>query len=88
MKRKGTFNVVQDGDGFIAVATGEYKQEFGGMIKLNETGHLLWKCLGEDVTLDDLATAICDEYAVSREVALSDAETFVQRLKEAGFIED
>ncbi len=88
MKRKGTFTVVQDGDGYVAVATGEYKQEFGGMIKLNETGLLLWKSLGEDVTLEELATAICDEYAVSREVALADAEAFTDGLREAGFIED
>ena len=36
----------------------------------------------------DSSPAICDEYAISREVALSDAEAFVQGLKEAGFIED
>lgn len=88
MKRKGTFNVVQDGDGYVAVAAGEYKQEFGGMIKLNETGLLLWKCLGEDVTLEELAVAICNEYAISKDVALADAETFVNGLRSAGFIED
>ena len=88
MKRKGEFNVIKDGDGFVAVAAGEYKQEFSGMIKLNETGMLLWKRLGDDVTLEDLAAAICDEYAVSREVALNDAEAFVDGLREAGFIEN
>lgn len=88
MKRKGTFNVVQDGDGFVAIASGEYKKEFGGMIKLNETGLLLWKTLGDDVTIDELADAICNEYAVSRDVALADAEAFVNGLKEAGFVEE
>lgn len=88
MKRKGEFNVVKDGDGFVSVAAGEYKQEFGGMIKLNETGLLLWKHLGDDVTLENLATAVCDRYDVSREIAFADAEAFVSGLKEAGFIED
>lgn len=88
MRRKGTFTVVQDGSEYVAVAAEEYKQEFGGMIKMNETGFLLWECLDEDVTLDELAAAICDEYEVSIEVALADAEAFTDGLREAGFIED
>ncbi len=88
MKRKGSFNVFQDGDKYVAVATGDYKKEFGGMIRLNETGVLLWKCLGEDVTIDDLSEALCKEYEIPQELALADAEKFVNDLREAGFIED
>lgn len=88
MRRKGAFKVVRDGSDYIAVATEEYKQEFGGMIRMNETGFLLWERLCEDVTLDELAAAVCDEYEVSLEVASADAEAFTDGLREAGFIED
>ena len=88
MKVKGEFAVFQDGDAFVAVAEGEFKNEFGGMIKLNETGLLLWKQLVKGASLEELSDILCGEYAISQELAMQDAEAFVKGLAEAGFIEE
>ena len=87
MKIKGEFAVFQDRESFVAVAEGDFKKEFSGMIKLNETGLLLWKKLKNDVSLEELCTALCEEYAISEDIAMQDVKAFVDGLQEAGFIE-
>lgn len=87
MKIKGEFAVFQDRDSFVAVAEGDFKKEFKGMIKLNETGLLLWKKLKNDVSLEELCDVLCEEYAISKEIATEDVKAFIGGLQEAGFIE-
>lgn len=59
-----------------------------GMIKLNETGAILWKILERGGTADDMADALVEGYEVSREEALSDAAAFIKKLTDAGCIEE
>lgn len=86
MKIKGEFAVFQDKDSFVAVAEGDFKKEFGGMIKLNETGLLLWKKLSGGATEEELCAELCREYDIAEDVALADVKNFVSGLAEAGFI--
>ena len=60
---------------------------FNGMLKLNETGALLWKALEEGTDMDGLVKAITAEYAVSEAQASADVEEFLNKLVQTGCME-
>lgn len=61
---------------------------FNGMLSLNETGVLIWKKLQDGCTEEDLVAAFLEEYDVSEERAKNDVSVFVEKLKNAGVIDD
>lgn len=62
--------------------------DFDGMIKLNETGVLLWKKLEGDVTEDSLVEALLAEYDVDRATAEKDVSAFLAKLRDAGILHE
>ena len=54
---------------------------FRNMIKLNETGKLLWSLLTEDTTREALIDALCAEYEIDRSVAERDVDAFLDTLR-------
>ena len=56
--------------------------DLNGMITLNETGCTLWKRLEQEAELDDLTTALLEEYEVDEQTARQAAVRFVEKLKE------
>ncbi|MBE6662583.1 MAG: PqqD family protein [Ruminococcaceae bacterium] len=88
MKIKNGFLLREVAGSYIVVATGALTKSFGGIIKLNETGSFLWKCLSEHTDKDGLVEALTKEYDVSREIAESDVSAFVKTLLDAGVIEE
>lgn len=61
---------------------------FNGMLTLNESGAFLWKTLAQGGSAESLAEALCKEYIVSKETALADAEEFIEKLAQAGCLEN
>jgi hypothetical protein len=55
---------------------------------LNEVGSWVWDHLDGQRRLDELAAGLSVEFDVDEEQALSDAETFVRQLLEAGLAEE
>ena len=86
MKRKPGFIVRKISGQNVAVAIGEASKSFHGMIKLNDTGLIIWNALAKDVTEDDIVAAILEQYDVSREQASEDVHKFVEVLKDAGIV--
>ena len=86
MKRIDSFTVKVVGNDFVAVATGDFSKKFGGAVKLNESGMLLWKMLINDVTVDELTEALTAEYDVDEETARNDVQGFLQNLCDAGLL--
>lgn len=62
------------------------ESDFKGVIKLNETGEILFRMLENDVTLDDLTDRILSEYEIDEDTARDDVLNFVEKLEEAGII--
>ncbi len=60
---------------------------FNELLSLNETGCLLWRRLEEGSTREELATALTEEYEVTREQALADVDAFLLKLEGAGYVE-
>ena len=88
MKLNPEFVLHQVAGSWIVVPMGRASLDFNGMITLNETGVTLWKALEAGGTMEELAKALTSEYDISMELALQDASAFVQKLKEAGCVEE
>jgi len=87
MKIKDGF-VVRDLAGqSIVVALGEASKTFNGMIKLNDTGRLIWDMLAEGRTKDEIIDRFTAEYDVEREIAERDVTAFIETLQGADILE-
>lgn len=53
-----------------------------GMITLNETACVLWKCLEKGAELQELTAALLAEYDVDEETAAAHCAVFVEKMKE------
>ncbi len=60
---------------------------FSGMLRLNETGKLLWEALQTDTTEDALVAALLAEYEIDEETARADVSRFLDSLAEYGALE-
>lgn len=88
MKIKNGFVLEQVGDSYLAIATGPLAASFKALVKLNETGAFLWKCLdGKDIGIDALVEKMVENYGIDAGLARSDAEKFVENLTNVGILE-
>lgn len=88
MKIKNGFISRQVAGSNVVVATGEQSKNFSGIIKLNDSGKLLWDKLFSGATQDELIAALLDEYEIDRATAEVDVEKFIGELRNAGAVED
>ena len=87
MKIKDGF-VVRDLAGqSIVVALGEASKTFNGMIKLNDTGRLIWDMLAVGKSKEDIIDRFTAEYDVEREIADRDVTVFIETLQGADILE-
>lgn len=87
MKIKDGF-VVRDLAGqSIVVALGEASKTFNGMIKLNDTGRLVWDMLSVGKTKEEIVDRFIAEYDVAREIADGDVTAFIETLQGADILE-
>ena len=87
MKLKENFVLRQISQTWIVLPVGEETVNFSGMLKLNETGAMLWKKLEQGCNAAALAQALTQEYEVSQEQAESDVEQFLRGLRDAGCLD-
>ena len=85
MKLKSGLMLRQVAGENVVLSTGE-EVELGGMITLNETACVLWKCLEKDAELSDLTAALLAEYDVDEATAANHAQMFVDKMKEVGLL--
>lgn len=86
MKRKGDFTLQTIENQITAVSMGE-DNGFRGIVKLNETGLVLWNMLENDVTVDDMAEALTAEYDIDIDTARQDVLNFVDILEDKNLID-
>jgi len=88
MKIKNGFILRKVGDSSVVITVGEAAKNFKGMIKLNETGAFIWSLISDNKTLEEIVSAMTDEYEITKEQAKADAEAFINKLKENNVLED
>lgn len=87
MKVREGFVLKKIGTQAVVVAVGSASKIFNGMIKLNDTGELMWKKLTDGATKEELVEAILEEYETTEETVSGDVDRFLETLKKAGIIE-
>lgn len=87
MKIKEGFMLKTVADSFVVVPTGANIVDFSAMITLNETGAFLWEALKNDVTEEELTSALMSEYEVDEKTAGEDVAEFVAVLRDKKVIE-
>ena len=48
----------------VAIATGEASKTFHGMIKINETGAVIWQGIVDGLSLDQIAQTLAEQYGI------------------------
>ena len=71
----------------MVVATGDAARNFHGMIKLNETAGVIWRCLQDSLTEPQIAAKLAEVYDVSPERAAADVAALLRQMDEHGFLE-
>lgn len=87
MKLRGEFVVRRVLDDIVAVPVGESVLRVGGMIMLNEVSRVIWRCLEQDVTEEEILQAVTDAFVVSPEEAREDILEFLDKLRAAQLLE-
>lgn len=86
MKRSKDFIKRKIGTQYVIVAVGAATKKFNGMISVNSTGSFIWDQLEQSMTMDELVTAITENYEIDKETATAHATQFVNTLKGVGAI--
>lgn len=87
MKLKKDYVLRQVADTWVVLPLGQETIGFDGMLKLNDSGALLWKALEAGSDLNGLVAALTAEYTVSEAQARADAEEFLNKLVRTGCME-
>lgn len=87
MKIKEGFVLKAIAGSYMVVPLGSQVVDFGSIIKITETGAFLWEKLTQDVTKDELLSAMLSEYDVEETVASRDIDKFLLKLKDADLLD-
>ncbi|MCI8955574.1 MAG: PqqD family protein [Eubacterium sp.] len=87
MKVREGFILKKMGTQAVVIAIGSASKIFNGMVKLNETGELMWEKLVEGTTREELLATVLETYEVDEETATKDVDNFIETLKKPGIIE-
>lgn len=84
MKLKYNFVTNEVADKIVAVAVGDDLQQFNGFIKMNDIGAYIFNMLKNDVTEDEIVSAMQKDYEDATEEEIRETVVdFVGKLKEA-----
>lgn len=88
MKINKNFLLRKVADKNVLVPFGDGAFDFNGIVTLNETAKFLWEKCEDGSTIADLEAALMDEYKIDKETAAKAVEIFVNKMKEAGCLDD
>lgn len=87
MKIKDGYMLRNIADTWIVVPLGEKVVELNGIISLTESGALLWKKLINGADIEELKSALMQEYDVDEQTALNDCMEFSQSIQQHNLCE-
>jgi hypothetical protein len=71
----------------VVIMQGKAGSDMTRIISLNNSSLLLWNALqGKEFEVEDVANTLLDNYEIEHEVALRDAQAWVEKLQECGLI--
>ena len=87
MKIKENFVLRQIAGAWVVLPLGAATLDFNGMLKLNESGMMLWRFLEQGADKEKMTQALLDAYDVSLDEAARDVEEFLDKLIQAGCLD-
>lgn len=87
MKIKEGFIKRKIGNNFLVVTAGELSKELNIMIELNETSSDIWDGVANNLDVNNIAQNLVDKYGIDLEKAISDVESIVSQMTDAGVFE-
>ena len=87
MKLKENLVLRQVAGNWVVLPLGENATEFGGMLRLNDAGAILWQALEKDPSAEAMVAALTAEYDVSEQQVREDVEAFLEKLAVTGCLE-
>ena len=88
MKIKKDYVLRQVADTWVVLPLGDAAVDFSGMLTLNESGAMLWRVLEQGADREKLTAALLVEYEVSSQQAMADVDAFLNKLLQAGCLEE
>ena len=86
MKIKDGFMLRQFGEDYIVVAVGDDAEDFNKLITLNSVGAYIYNLLNNDMTYEEIVSAVLDKYEADRKTVENDINIFLADAKKAGLI--
>ena len=87
MKIKDGFLLKKIAGSYVVVPVRQRAVDFSSIIKLSESGALLWERLEQGAGREELIAALCAEYEVDELQAGEDVDRFIEKLKEADLLD-
>ena len=87
MKIKDGFMLRQFGEDYIVVAVGDDAEDFNKLITLNSVGAYIYNLLNNDMTHEEIVSAVLDKYDADRKTVENDINIFLADAKKAGLID-
>ncbi len=72
---------------FVIISSGDDNLDFKGVITVNEVGALIWKGVEAGLSKEEIVEKILLEYDVTKEIASTDCEEFLEQLISKNIIE-
>ena len=88
MKIREGFMIREVAGNHVVVPVGKASAVLNGIIRLNNSGVLLWGLLLEGADEKSLAAKLMEEYDVSEDLAAQDVGVFLDSLKKIGCLEE
>ena len=88
MKLHGEFILRQVLDDVLAIPVGQTALNMNGMILLNDVSTVIWNCLKEETSVEAIVNAVTDAFEVSAEEAELDIQEFLNKMRNAGLLEE
>lgn len=88
MKIKPAYKVRQIAGENVVILQGRANADMTQIITLNDSALVLWNALADkEFCTEDAVAVLCENYDVAADVALKDAQKWVERMQQCGLIE-
>lgn len=88
MKLRGEFVVRQVLDDIVAIPVGESALQLSGIILLNDVSRVIWQCLEQETTPEEIVRAVTDAFEVDPQEAQADILEFLDKLRGAKLLQE
>jgi hypothetical protein len=86
MKIRKDYIPRQIADEYLLIPVGQAALSVKGLIRISESGDLLCRRLQTECSRDELVEALLAEYEVERQVAETDVDEFLSRMRMLGML--